>query len=109
MKDYGIPIIGTMDDLSKIKIDDLKKWYANYYVPNNATLILAGNFESNNAKSLIKKYYGNYSKQKVIDYSKANMHEMSFNEITAKDKVSQPMILLSFKNKSFSIEDKKEL
>ena len=44
MKDYGIPIIGTMKDLSSIKISDLKKWYKNYYVPNNATLILAGNF-----------------------------------------------------------------
>ena len=109
MKNYGIPIIGTMDDLNNIKVSDLKKWYGNYYVPNNATLILAGNFESNNAKSLIKKYYGNYSKQKVINYSKVNEHEISFDEITVKDKVSQPIVLLSFKKKSFSIEDKKEL
>ena len=109
MKNYGIPIIGTMDDLNNIKVSDLKKWYANYYVPNNATLILAGNFESNNAKSLIKKYYGNYSKQKVINYSKVNEHEISFDEITVKDKVSQPIVLLSFKKKSFSVEDKKEL
>ena len=81
MKNYGIPIIGTMDDLNNIKVSDLKKWYSNYYVPNNATLILAGNFESNNAKFLIKKYYGNYSKQKVINYSKVNKHEISFDEI----------------------------
>ena len=109
MKDYGIPIIGTMDDLNNIKVSDLKKWYGNYYVPNNATLILAGNFESNNAKSLIKKYYGNYLKRKVINYSKVNEHEISFDEITVKDKVSQPIVLLSFKKKSFSVEDKKEL
>ena len=109
MKDYGIPIIGTMKDLSSIKISDLKKWYKNYYVPNNATLILAGNFESSNAKLLIKKYYGNYDKKKILDYSNNYTHKISFNAISVKDKVSDPLILLSFKNKSFNASDKKEI
>ena len=109
MKDYGIPIIGTMNDLNNIKVNDLKKWYANYYVPNNAILILAGNFESSNAKSLINKYYGDYPRKKVLDYSKVNEHQISFDEIAVKDKISEPMVLLSFKNKSFNVKDKKEL
>jgi zinc protease len=109
MKNYGIPIIGTMKDLSSIEISDLKKWYKNYYVPNNATLILAGNFDSSKAKSLIKKYYGNYDKKKILDYSNDYTHKISFNEILVEDKVSDPMILLSFKNKSFNASDKKEI
>ena len=109
MKNYGIPIIGTMKDLSSIEISDLKKWYKNYYVPNNATLILAGNFDSSKAKSLIKKYYGNYDKKKILDYSNDYTHKTSFNEILVEDKVSDPMILLSFKNKSFNASDKKEI
>ena len=44
MRGYGVPIVGTMKDLNKISVTDLKKWYLNYYAPNNAVLILAGDF-----------------------------------------------------------------
>ena len=37
------------------------------------------------------------------------LKEISFNEILVEDKVSDPMILLSFKNKSFNASDKKEI
>ena len=109
MNGYGIPIIGSMRDLDNITINDLKKWYTNFYTPNNATLILAGSFDSANAKYLIKKYYGSYKGSKVLDYSQADNHETSFNPISVEDKVSEPVILLSFKSQSFSLNVKKKL
>ena len=36
---YRKPIIGWMEDLDTMKIDDLREWYQTWYAPNNATLV----------------------------------------------------------------------
>ncbi|WP_295180007.1 pitrilysin family protein, partial [uncultured Christiangramia sp.] len=108
MRDYGVPIIGTMKDLNKISIADLKKWYLNYYAPNNAVLILAGDFDNNEAKKLIKKYYGGIKKTKVQNYLEKSDYRISFNSIKVEDKVSEPLVLISFENMRFNEENRKE-
>ncbi len=55
---YRWPVIGTMKDISQYDIATLKKFHEVYYVPNNAVLVLAGDFKINEAKALIDKYYG---------------------------------------------------
>ena len=55
---YGRPIIGWMEDLEAMSLDDCKEFYKSYYAPNNAILVLAGNFDIKKAKKWIKKYYG---------------------------------------------------
>ncbi len=39
-------------------IDDVKEFHGKYYVPNNATLTLAGDFDTDEAKAMIEKYFG---------------------------------------------------
>ena len=51
-------MIGSMDDLNKATLDDLKAFFAEFYHPANATLCLAGDFEPAEAKALIQKYFG---------------------------------------------------
>ena len=108
MRGYGVPIVGTMKDLNKISVVDLKKWYLNYYVPNNAILILAGDFDKDKAKELIKKYYGGIKKAKVQDYLEKSNHKISFKSIKVEDKVSEPLVLMSFENMRFNEENRKE-
>ncbi len=55
---YGRPIIGWMEDLEKMSLEDCKQFYGQYYVPNNAVLILAGNFNVRKTKAWIEQYYG---------------------------------------------------
>lgn len=55
---YRWPVIGTMKDISDYKIDTLRSFHNTYYVPNNAILVLAGDFKTSEAKKLIEKYYG---------------------------------------------------
>ncbi|MDR2586003.1 MAG: insulinase family protein [Prevotellaceae bacterium] len=55
---YSWTTIGEIDDLRNATIDDVKEFYAAYYVPNNATLVLAGDFDRELAKELIQKYFG---------------------------------------------------
>ncbi len=55
---YKHPTIGSMDDLEAASIDDVRDFYQTYYVPNNATLVLVGDFESAQALDLVKDYLG---------------------------------------------------
>jgi len=55
---YNWDVIGEMEDLKNATLDDVKTFYGNFYGPNNATLILSGDFEPDSAKKLINKYFG---------------------------------------------------
>ena len=55
---YSWTVIGEMEDLVNATIDDAREFHARYYVPNNATLVIAGDFNSDEAKRLVEKYFG---------------------------------------------------
>src|SRR3990172_9208088 len=59
---YRIPTIGWMNDLTNMKLDDLKAHYDAYYTPNNATIVVVGDFDSVKMLSEIKKYFENIPK-----------------------------------------------
>lgn len=54
---YNWEVIGEMDDLKNATLADVKNYYDHFYGPNNATLVLAGDFNSDTAKMLINKYF----------------------------------------------------
>ncbi|MBA3949981.1 MAG: insulinase family protein, partial [Acidobacteria bacterium] len=55
---YRYQTIGSMKDLEAASIEDVRGFYRTYYVPNNATLVLAGDFDSTEAMALVEKYLG---------------------------------------------------
>ncbi len=55
---YNWEVIGEMKDLKNATVDDVREFYDKFYGPNNATLVLAGDFEENLAEALIEKYFG---------------------------------------------------
>jgi len=50
--------IGSMEDLDAATIDDVREFFRVYYAPNNAVLSVVGDFDSNQARELIEKYFG---------------------------------------------------
>lgn len=54
---YSWPVIGSMADLSAATLDDVKAFFRTYYAPNNATLVISGDFNADSAKALVKRYY----------------------------------------------------
>lgn len=50
--------IGSMEDLTAASMLDVKDFFRHYYVPNNAALVVAGDFDPQQARLLIKKYFG---------------------------------------------------
>ena len=55
---YSWQVIGEMEDLFNATIEDVKEFHAKYYVPNNATLTIAGDFDTEEIKSIVNKYFG---------------------------------------------------
>jgi zinc protease len=59
---YKHPTIGSMTDLESASIEDVRDFFRTYYVPNNATLVLVGDFETKDAQELVTKYLGRVPK-----------------------------------------------
>ncbi len=55
---YRNPIIGWMDDLKTLRVEELKDWYRRWYAPNNATLVVVGDVEPRAVFDLANKYFG---------------------------------------------------
>ena len=63
---YGRPVIGTNEDIFNLTKKDAEDFYRQYYAPDNAVLILAGDIEPQIAKKLAEKYYGKINKKAQI-------------------------------------------
>jgi len=55
---YSWQVIGEMKDLFNATIDDVKEFHAAWYVPNNATLVIAGDFDPAEIKRMVERYFG---------------------------------------------------
>jgi zinc protease len=55
---YSWTVIGSMDDLSAAKLDDVRQWFASYYGPNNAVIAIAGDIDAPTALAKVKQYFG---------------------------------------------------
>ena len=64
---YNWQIIGELVDLQSATIEDVKEFYDKYYGPNNATLVIAGDFETEDAKALIEKYFGEIKRRQEVE------------------------------------------
>lgn len=63
---YHHPTIGWRSDIEGVPIERLKEFYDTYYWPSNATAIVVGDFEQEDALKLIHKYFNNIPKPKHV-------------------------------------------
>src|SRR5262245_42656269 len=59
---YKHQTIGSMQDLEAASIEDVRDFYQTYYVPENATVVVVGDFETTQAKLLAAQYFGRVPK-----------------------------------------------
>lgn len=63
---YHWPTIGSMEDLNAAQLQEFRDFYKKYYIPNNATLVVAGNIKPEQTKRWIETYYGSIPKGEEI-------------------------------------------
>jgi len=55
---YNWQVIGSLADLDAATLQDVKDFYAKWYVPNNVTVTISGDFNKAEAKAMVEKYFG---------------------------------------------------
>jgi zinc protease len=55
---YSHDVIGSMEDLGAAELSDVQAFFRTYYAPNNATLVLVGDFDPAGARELVAGYFG---------------------------------------------------
>jgi zinc protease len=55
---YGKTTIGNRSDIERVPIEKLKAFYKKFYQPDNAVVIVAGQFDEAKALDLVQKYFG---------------------------------------------------
>lgn len=100
---FAFNVVGTIENVSRFSKDDILNHYSKYYVPENIEVYLVGNFDEDEAKKLINKYFNDELKGRV--FSKAekrlfinNYPEYSDFTISASQKgdIDQYYLTLSF-------------
>lgn len=54
---YNWQVIGSLEDLQNATLEDVKEFFRRWYVPNNVTLTIVGDFDAEQAKIWVKKYF----------------------------------------------------
>lgn len=101
-------LIGSMEHLSDASLEDVAQFFRTYYTPDNAVLSIAGDFEIDEAKALVEKYFGPIPRGK-------NRPPLSSMELPAifgaplrnvvEDDVSLPRIYISFRSPVFGSDE----
>ncbi|MFN6535160.1 MAG: M16 family metallopeptidase [Nostoc sp. EkiNYC01] len=64
---YGLPVGGTKADVEKFTVDQVRNYYQTYYSPENATLVITGDFATEPVLKVVKETYGKLSRQAKQD------------------------------------------
>jgi zinc protease len=74
---YSWEVIGSLEDLQNATLQDVKDFYNRWYVPNNVTLTIAGDFDTTQAKAWVEKYFSEIQRGEDIPKMKKQAVQLS--------------------------------
>ncbi|MRI63470.1 insulinase family protein [Ornithobacterium rhinotracheale] len=104
---YKHTTIGEMEHLDAATLDEFKAFFKKYYIPNNAVLTVAGDFDETQAKKWIQEYFGDIPAGPAIE--RPHIKEAPFTaQKQAKfydPNIQAPMYILAFRTPSMKDRD----
>ena len=95
---YRKPIIGWMEDLDTMKIDDLSEWYQAWYAPNNATLVVVGDVRTEEVFSLARKHFGSLEQAEVPQLKpRREVEQFGIKRVAVKAPARVPFLVMGYK------------
>jgi zinc protease len=82
---YRQPVIGHMKNLQNIRLEDIKKWYRDWYSPNNALLVIVGDVDTEQTLLQVQKYFADIPVRKtpprndVLEFDHIGYRHMELN------------------------------
>jgi zinc protease len=94
---YHADVIGSHTDIQNAKLAEVRAFFKTYYVPNNATLVVAGNFDPARARSWIAKYFGPIKKGATPPKPNITIpHITAEKDVTLTDKVDLQRVTMGW-------------
>ncbi len=95
---YQWPVIGWMADIGSITRDDLASHYRTYYAPDNATIVVVGDFDPKKVLALVQKYFGNIPRgPEVPKVGAVEPKQLGEKRVTVKQEAELPAIYAGYK------------
>src|SRR5690606_20541831 len=94
---YAWPTIGYVEDLDRVTVDDLKKFFMRWYGPNNAVLTIGGDVNVEDALKLAEKYFGSIERGPEVKKQTTTPFTLEKNRyISYEDNVRFPMLKIMY-------------
>jgi len=94
---YGHTVIGSHEDLMAATLDDVTGFFDTWYVPNNASLVVAGDFDPAQVKAWVEKYFGNIARKDLPERMKVPPQDTPVVPLREEtDNVTLPMTLMTW-------------
>ena len=106
---YRKPIIGWMEDLDTMKIEDLREWYQTWYAPNNATLVVVGDVRATQVFSLAKDYFGPLNPAEIPRLKpRREVQQYGIKRVQVKAPARVPFLVMGYKVPVLNTSDNKD-
>jgi len=93
-----IPVIGWMNDLENLQLADLQAWYARWYAPNNAVLVVVGDVEPEAVLKLARQYFGSLRPEKIVPPKpRIEPPQRGLRSIIVKAPAEVPYLIMGYK------------
>jgi zinc protease len=93
---YG-NVIGSHEDIQAVKLDDVRRFFRQFYSPNNASLAIVGDFDPAQAKALVEKYFGTLKRGPEVPAIKAETPRItSERRKVVKSRVELPRLYMAW-------------
>jgi zinc protease len=93
-----IPTIGWMDDLDSLEMADAADWYRQWYAPNNATLVVVGDVDSDEVIGLAKKYFGDIEPSQIdAPKPRGEIKQLGERRINLYGQTANPYLMMGYK------------
>jgi zinc protease len=93
---YG-NVIGSHEDIQAVKLDDVRRFFRQYYAPNNASLAIVGDFDVAQTKKLVEKYFGTLRRGPTVPPIEAQTPKItSERRVTVPSRVELPRVYVAW-------------
>lgn len=93
---YSWPVIGSMADLSAASVDDVKDFFRQYYAPNNATIVVAGDVTSAEVRAIVREYFAEVPRGPAITRPAPAPFTIRDTAVTLEDRVQLARLYLTW-------------
>ena len=107
---YSWPVIGYLEDLDRVGLNDLKAFFLRWYGPNNATLTIGGDIDPKQTLQLVRRYFAAIPRgPEVSAPDKLSVEVDRDRYISMEDNVHLPLVYMAYPTVSLRHEDEAPL